>query len=104
MIPQEPRLERGAYLTDGIELYEVLDLRIRPGVMGVRTVRVLLENCRDLHVQELLPDRIRATFTLVRRAPAARCPDHVEEIRWDAPVRSVTIRSAGGVRAAAPLN
>lgn len=105
MTPHDHRLERGAYLTDGSELYEVIDLRIRPGVMGVRTIRVVMENCRDFAVLELLPDRLRAGFTLVRRAPAARCPDHVADIHWEAPApRPIAIRSVSSARAAAPLN
>jgi hypothetical protein len=82
LIDQDPRLEKGAYITDGIDLYEVLGLQIRPGVAGIRVPRIVVENCRNLRGFEFLPDKVRSSFELVRRAPAPRCPDRVEEIAW----------------------
>jgi hypothetical protein len=51
-------------------------------VMGISTVRVVVENCRTLEDLEYLPDKIRTTFSLVRTAPSADCPDMVGEIAW----------------------
>jgi hypothetical protein len=78
----DPRLQRGAYVTDGVNLYEITALRRGPGQMGLSTVRVVVENCRNFARVEFLPDKIRRSFSLVRRAPVARCPDLVEEIDW----------------------
>jgi hypothetical protein len=82
VIEHDPRLQTGAYITDGIDLYEVVGLRTRPGNMGIRTVRIVVENCRSFRGLEFLPERIRATFNLVRQPPHPRCPDVVEEIPW----------------------
>lgn len=82
MIDQDPRLEKGAYITDGTDLYEVVALERRPGVAGIRTLRVVVENCRNFRGFEFLPDRVQSTFALVRNAPVGRCPDLVEEIGW----------------------
>ena len=65
----DPRLEPGAYVTDGSNLYEVAGVRSGPRVMGVAAVRVVLENCRSLSRVEFLPDKIKRSFRLVRRAP-----------------------------------
>lgn len=83
MVPgNDPRLQRGAYLTDGVNLYEVTAVRRGPGVMGLSTVRVVVENCRSFARVEFLPDRIRRSFSLVRKAPIASCPDLVDQIDW----------------------
>ena len=76
-------MQTGAYITDGIDLYEVTGLQRGPGVMGVSTVRIAIENCRNLRCLELLPDKIRSNFALVRAAPVGRCPDVIEDIAWD---------------------
>ena len=65
----DPRLEPGAYVTDGTNLYEVAGVRSGPRVMGVAAERVVLENCRSLSRVEFLPDKIKRSFRLVRRAP-----------------------------------
>lgn len=78
MSRHDPRLERGAYITDGSNLYEVVGERIFPGIAGIRTRRIMIENCRSLRGSELLSERIKAAFTLVRSAPASHCPDFVE--------------------------
>ena len=78
----DPRLQRGAYVTDGIDLYEIMGMQRGPGIMGVSTVRVIVENCRNLRRLEFLPDKIRRSFSLVRRPPSSRCPDLVEDIVW----------------------
>jgi hypothetical protein len=78
----DPRMERGAYVTDGIDLYEVMGTQRGAGVVGVSTVRVIVENCRNLRRLEFLPDKIRRSFRLVRRAPIGYCPDLLEDIVW----------------------
>jgi hypothetical protein len=76
-------MQLGAYITDGIDLYEVTGMQRGPGVMGLSTVRILLENCRNLRCLEFLPDKIRSAFDLVRAAPVPRCPNAVDDIAWD---------------------
>jgi hypothetical protein len=80
----DPRTRTGAYITDGADLYEVTGLRRGPGVLGMSTVRISVQNCRDLRNLEFLPDKVKADFELVRKAPAGTCPDVVEDIPWDA--------------------
>jgi hypothetical protein len=75
-------MQVGAYITDRIDLYEVTGMQCGPGVMGMSTLRISVENCRNLRCLELLPDRIRTAFALVRAAPVGRCPDVVEDIAW----------------------
>lgn len=82
LMGDDPRLQRGAYVTDGLDLYEIVGMQRGPGVMGVSTVRVIVENCRNLRRLEFLPDKIRRSFDLVRHAPIGRCPDLVEDIAW----------------------
>lgn len=82
MFDHDPRLQHGAYITDGTDLYEVVGLQVRPGVAGIRTPRIIVENCRNLRGLEFLPEKIRQTFNLVRYAPAGRCPDLIEDIAW----------------------
>jgi hypothetical protein len=82
MIDDDPRLEQGAYITDGIDLYEVLGSQRGPGAMGVSTVRIVVENCRNFRGLEFLPEKIRRTFNLVKTAPTGRCPDLVDDIAW----------------------
>jgi hypothetical protein len=76
----DPRLQQGAYITDGIELYEVTGLRRGPGVAGVATARVIVEDCRSYRALEFLPDRICGNFTLVRDAPVDYRPERAESI------------------------
>ena len=95
MIERDPRMQMGAYITDGIDLYEVTGMQRGPGVMGMSTVRITVENCRNLRCLEFLPDKIRTAFELVRAAPIGRCPDVLEEISWDpAPVAIPEQRAA----------
>jgi hypothetical protein len=82
-IERDPRMQIGAYITDGIDLYEVTGMLPSPGVLGLSTVRILLENCRNLRCLEFLPDKIRSAFDLVKGPPVGRCPDAVNEIAWD---------------------
>jgi hypothetical protein len=78
---RDPRIQQGAYVTDGRSLYEVRGVRRGQASMGFSAVRVILEDCRDLSSVEFLIDKIRQ-FRLVRGAPVARCPDLLEEIAW----------------------
>jgi hypothetical protein len=103
MIDTDPRMQQGAYITDGIDLYEVTGFQRGPGVMGIATVRILVENCRNLSWFEFLPDRIRRDCELVRAAPSGICPDVVEEISWGlgtatSPVRLMPYRREPGSR------
>jgi len=77
-------MQPGAYITDGIDLYEVTGMQRGPGVMGISTVRISVENCRNLRCLEFLPDKIRSAFELVKPAPVASCPDVIEDISWEA--------------------
>jgi len=76
-------MQVGAYITDGIDLYEVTGMQRGPGVMGMSTVQISVENCRNLRCLEFLPDKVRTAFVLVRAAPVGRCPDVIEAISWD---------------------
>ena len=75
-------MQTGAYITDGIDLYEVTGMQRGPGVMGMSTVRIMVENCRNLRCLEFQPEKIRTAFDLVRAAPVGRCPDRLEDIAW----------------------
>jgi len=86
-------MQMGAYITDGIDLYEVTGTHRGPGVLGMSTVLILVENCRNLRCLEFVPDKIRTAFALVRAAPVGRCPDRVEDIAWE-PDRAVPARRA----------
>ena len=83
MIERDPRMQPGAYITDGIDLYEVTGMQRGPGVMGISTVRITVENCRNLRYLEFLPDKIRTVFELVKAAPEGRCPDVLDDISWE---------------------
>jgi len=83
IVERDPRMQLGAYITDGIDLYEVTGMQRGPGVMGMSTVRIMVENCRNLRRLEFLPDKIRTAFELVRAAPIGSCPDVVDDIPWD---------------------
>ncbi len=75
-------MQVGAYISDGMDLYEVTGRQRGPGVMGMSTVRIGVENCCNLRCLEFLSDKIRTSFELVRSAPVGRCPDVLEEIAW----------------------
>ncbi len=77
-------MQAGAYITDRTDLYEVTGMQRGPGVMGISTVRITVENCRNLRCLEFLPDKIRCSFELVKAAPMCNCPDVLEEIAWEA--------------------
>jgi hypothetical protein len=87
IIERDPRMQLGAYITDGLDLYEVTGMQRGPGVMGMSTVRITVENCRNLSCLEFLPDKIRTAFELVKAAPIGRCPDVVDEIPWGPDLR-----------------
>lgn len=80
----DPRMLPGAYITDGADLYEVTAVRRGPGVMGVSTVRIGVQNCRNLRQVEFLVDKVQRDFQLVRKAPIGHCPNVVEDIPWEA--------------------
>jgi hypothetical protein len=82
VIERDARMRQGAYITDGVDLYEVTGTQRGPGVIGVSTVRITVDNCRTLRCLELLPEKIRFSFELVKAAPS--CPDVIEDIGWDA--------------------
>ena len=84
VIERDPRIQAGAYITDGIDLFEVTGMQRGRGVMGISTVRIMVENCRNLRCLEFLPDKIRSSFELVKAAPVCNCPDAVEDIAWEA--------------------
>jgi hypothetical protein len=84
VIERDPRMQPGAYITDGIDLYEVTGMQRGPGVIGISTVRISVENCRNLRQLEFLPDKIRSAFELVKPAPIGACPDMIEDISWEA--------------------
>ena len=86
-------MQTGAYITDGIDLYEITGLQRGTGLMGMSTVRIMVENCRNLRCLEFLPDKIRTAFELVRAAPVGHCPDRLEDIAWD-PDPAVPLRRA----------
>jgi hypothetical protein len=83
VIERDPRMQVGAYISDGVDLYEVSGMQRGPGVMGVSTVRITVENCRNLRSLEFLPDKIRSSFELVKAAPVCTCPDVVDDIAWE---------------------
>jgi hypothetical protein len=85
---EDPRMQTGAYITDGISLYEVRGVQRAPGRIGHMAMRLMLEDCYSFHRVEFLVDKIRRSFTLVRPAPAASCPDMFEEIAWEGEART----------------
>ena len=93
MIERDARMQPGAYITDGIDLYGVTGMQRGPGVMGVSTLRIMVENCRHFRRLEFLPDRIRCSFKLVRAAPECSCPDVVDDIARD-PGRAASRQAA----------
>jgi hypothetical protein len=76
-------MQVGAYITDGVHLYEVTGLLRGPGMMGVSAARLTVENCRHLTRREFFPEKIRTDFELVRPAPIGACPDIVDDIAWE---------------------
>ena len=83
IIECDPRMQLGAYITDGIDLYEVTGMQRGPGMLGMSTARIMVENCPNLRCMEFMPDKIRTGFDLVRAAPIGCCPESVDDIPWD---------------------
>jgi hypothetical protein len=81
-VNEDPRLQQGAYLTDGLELYEVASVRRSSVMIYGAVIHVIIENCRDLSRHQLPPENIRRGFDLVRNAPLGSCPDFLEDIAW----------------------
>ncbi len=96
MPDNDPRLQTGAYITDGVDLYEVIRLQRGPGVMGMRTVRILVEDCRNFRDLEFLPEKIQAAFELVRHPPVPAVPDVFEEIAWEPAPAPQVVDGCGG--------
>jgi hypothetical protein len=71
MAGDDPRLQQGAYITDGVELYEVRELQHGRAMMGISMVWVLVENCRTLLSLRFLASTIERAFDLVRHSPEA---------------------------------
>jgi hypothetical protein len=92
----DPRLQTGAYITDGADLFEVIGLQRGPGVMGIRTVRILVENCRNFRGLEFLPEKIQETFELVRHPPVPAVPDIVAAIAWEPAPAGQVVDGCGG--------
>jgi hypothetical protein len=72
MVDADPGLQQGAYITDGTDLYEVLGIRRGPAALGVSTVRILAENCRNLRGREFLPDKIPPGLPARQGRPSGR--------------------------------
>jgi len=96
VLDQDPRLHTGAYITDGVDLFEVIGLQRGPGVMGIRTVRILVENCRNFRSLEFLPEKVQDAFQLVRHPPVPVVPDVVEEIAWEPALTVQVVDGCGG--------
>jgi hypothetical protein len=79
---EDARLQEGAYVTDGVELYEVAGVRRSAVLIRGVVLVVTIENCRDQSILQLPPENVRRGYRLVRSAPAPRCPDFLEEIAW----------------------
>jgi hypothetical protein len=69
-VEKDGRLQFGAYVTDGMHLYEVRGISCGAGRIGFAAVRLILEDCHSLSTVEFLLDKIRRQFTLVRPAAA----------------------------------
>ncbi len=69
-VERDARLQFGAYITDGMSLYEVKGISCGAGRIGFAAVRLILEDCYSLGTIEFLLDKIRRQFTLVRAAAA----------------------------------
>jgi hypothetical protein len=75
----DPRLAVGAYVTDGDDLYEVTGRVKTSGIGGSISWRIKVENCRNLARIDFLPEKILASFELVRAAPTS-APDFPPDI------------------------
>jgi hypothetical protein len=64
----DPRLQLGAYITDGVALVEVVGGRLTYGVFGPWHA-VCVEDCLTLQIGEYSADAIRRRFRLVRVGP-----------------------------------
>lgn len=65
----DPRLQIGAYITDGTSLMEVVGGRFTYGAFGP-WYAVCVEDCMSLQTSEYDADTIRRRFSLVRVAPS----------------------------------
>jgi hypothetical protein len=80
MLYEDARLQPGAYVTDGIELFEVRGRWSHPSSSGISLEWVVLENCRDLSELRLLSSTVTYTFELVRPTPSGTCPHTPQDI------------------------
>ncbi len=69
-VEKDARLQFGAYITDGMRLYEVRGISCGAGRIGFAAVRLILEDCHSLSTVAFLLDKIRRQFTLVRAVAA----------------------------------
>lgn len=75
--PNDSRFQVGAYISDGVDLYEVVDTVSVPQFMSAPNRRIVVENCRnEARLQFELP-KIADSFELVRAAP--NVPDLIPE-------------------------
>lgn len=66
---EDPRIKRWAYVTDGVDLYEV-GKQVREGGFMAQKLMVELENCRTLKTMKVEAGLLTSRkFTLVRAAP-----------------------------------
>lgn len=82
MTDDDPRLQQGAYITDGVELYEVRELQCGRALMGISMVWVLVEDCRTLVHLRFLVNTIERAFDLVRLAPGVDRPALLPDVVW----------------------
>jgi hypothetical protein len=68
MAPDDPRLQPGAYITNGTELLCVVRVVV-PYARSGHSTRVYAEDCKALRVKQYPVDAIRGQFRLVRAAP-----------------------------------
>jgi hypothetical protein len=67
----DQRLLRGAFLTDGTDLYEVLELIETSAFEGGVLRRLIVEDCHTLRVMAVELSVVQSEYRLVREAPEA---------------------------------
>ncbi|HWF72670.1 MAG TPA: hypothetical protein VG186_04950 [Solirubrobacteraceae bacterium] len=64
----DPRLQPGAYITDGEVLFWVQRAAFRPTPNSLRANVLVVEDCRTNEILEVDLERVSTTCTLVREA------------------------------------